>query len=246
MFAGGASVSLFFKQIFYNRLFWINDIDYYLYCFWVTLRDNPEELYEKVREYKDYYHDKDNKKEMFNKLKRDIVQYDTTMDIAVAYYILNKTSFSGLTQQGNFTPLAWDSNFSYSNIEKLLQGGRLLKNLHITNQDYEEVFKKINDGDFLFLDPPYDIDQFLYGKNGYNHRNFDHYKFNRLLKDCSEKKDIKFLITYNDNETVRDLYKDFYIYDKEFNYTMNFGNDKKGKKKNELFITNFKEKRGLF
>ncbi|MFW6311937.1 MAG: DNA adenine methylase [Nanoarchaeota archaeon] len=237
-FAGGASVSIFFKKLFSNNTFWINDIDYNLYCFWMSLRDNTEDLYNKVKFYKDTYHN-GNRKELFKKLKSEINNYDNIIDIAVAYYVLNKTSFSGLTQQGNFTPLAWDSNFSYNNIEKLRKGNEYLKDIYITNKDYSSILEDVYDGDFIFLDPPYDIDKFLYGNNGENHRNFDHYKFNRLIKKTNKEKDFKFLITYNDNEVLRDMYKEFYIYDREFNYVMNFGKEKKGNKKNEIFITNF-------
>lgn len=234
-FAGGASFSLFLKKMFPDKQFWINDLNYNLICFWNTLRENGEEMYEKVTEYRRKYNESEqSRRELFTYMKNHINTYESEFDRGVAFYILNKTSFSGLTEQGNFTPQAWDSNFSERNIKKILEGKEYVKDFYITSLDYRDVFNSVGENDFLFLDPPYDINIYLYGKDGALHRGFDHKEFSSMVKSLP----CKFLITYNDNEKIREWYKDFYIYDREFRYFMNHGTENKTRTKNELFISN--------
>lgn len=240
-FAGGASFTLFLNRLYPHKEYWINDIDYHLYCFWVVLQSRCKELYNAIILYKKEYDDR--RVDLFIRMKKEISQYDDMFDIAVAYYILNKTSFSGLTETGNFTPMAWDSNFSYRNIEKLLTGSKYLQDIRISNVDYVEVLKDVQENDFVYLDPPYDLkNKFLYGEKGKHHKGFDHLR----LKQCVDMLSCKFVMTYNDNEKLRQLYNDYYIYDESFTYTMNFGKAKKSRQRKEIFITNVDlQKRGL-
>ena len=59
---------------------------------------------------------------------------------------------------------------------------------------------------FLYLDPPYYLEDKskLYGKNGDMHLGFDH----QLLCDLLKNRD-NWLLSYNDCEVIRELYKDF-------------------------------------
>jgi DNA adenine methylase len=50
---GGGSVFLRVKQIYPRCQYWINDINYELYCFWKMTRDNVGALVDAVREIKE-------------------------------------------------------------------------------------------------------------------------------------------------------------------------------------------------
>lgn len=70
----------------------------------------------------------------------------------------------------------------------------------------------------MFLDPPYYLENKskLYGNNGDLHQDFNH----ELLFDLLNTKK-NWIITYNNCEYIRNLYKDFIIIDVNWSYSMN-------------------------
>jgi DNA adenine methylase len=80
----------------------------------------------------------------------------------------------------------------------------------------------------IFLDPPYYLEKAstLYGNNGDMHDTFDHYK---LYKCLLTKKN--WLMTYNNCDYIKNLYKDFIIIETSWSYGMN-----KSKKSSEIVI----------
>ena len=109
-----------------------------------------------------------------------------------------------------------------------------LQNVKINNLDFEEVIESVPDGSFLFIDPFYfnaDQDKFYahsFSKN-------EHFRLCRILNRHKER--IKFLITYDNSDAIRELYDwTLEIHDKEWNYTINRIDDQKnGKRKQDNF-----------
>jgi hypothetical protein len=115
-FIGGGSVAFYTTQAYPDIPIWINDLYVPLYNFWVQLRDNGEELSERLKEIKSKSSDfetQDKKdeahKELFNQTRIDINNQDG-LERAVSFFILNKCSFSGLTES-KFLPLLHDDIF---------------------------------------------------------------------------------------------------------------------------------------
>ena len=76
---------------------------------------------------------------------------------------MNKCSYSGLTENSTFSRTAANSNFSLVGADTLKQFSNLIKHWKITNIDYSEVMNAHgSENTFVFLDPPYDIKDFLY------------------------------------------------------------------------------------
>ena len=66
-------------------------------------------------------------------MQREVNDEDLSYkDKAVAFYVVNKCSFSGLTESSSFSKMASDSNFSIKGIENLKYYSRLIKNWKIT------------------------------------------------------------------------------------------------------------------
>jgi DNA adenine methylase len=221
-FIGGGSVAFYTTQAYPDVPIWINDLYVPLYNFWVQLRDNGENLSERLKQIKTDASDfgtqdaKDEAhRELFNQTRIDINNQDG-LERAVSFFILNKCSFSGLTENSTFSPTAARSNFSFVGIEKLKEYSKLTKNWKITNIDYSEVMNADGDDVFVFLDPPYDIKDFLYGKNREMHKSFDHDIFATNVYKCPH----KFMITYNVNEKLLGLYKDYYLREWKLRYSM--------------------------
>ena len=90
---------------------WINDKYFYLYNFWVQLRDNGTELAEKLKKIKtDILGDDDAHKELFNDYANTIGDLEP-LEKAVAFFVMNKCSYSGLTENSTFSVQASRSNF---------------------------------------------------------------------------------------------------------------------------------------
>ena len=243
-FIGGGSIAIEITKSNPDIPVWINDLYVPLYNFWVQLRDSGEELSERVREEKQRTLDEGDKdkvtekaKELFNKYKAEIDTYND-FEKAVAFFIMNKCSFSGLTENSTFSKTASNSNFSLVGADKLAQFSKLIKNWKITNIDYSEVMKENGLSDtFIFLDPPYDIKDFLYGKNREMHKSFDHNRFADDVYNCVH----KFMITYNVNDKLKELYKNYNLKEWKLRYSMAHRGDKGTDEnvKTELLVTNY-------
>ncbi len=243
-FIGGGSIAIEVTKSNPDIPVWINDLYVPLYNFWVQLRDRGEELSERVREEKQRTLDEGDKdkvtasaKELFNKYKEEIDTYDD-FEKAVAFFIMNKCSFSGLTENSTFSQSASNSNFSLVGADKLAHFSKLIKDWKITNIDYSEVMKESGSSDtFIFLDPPYDIKDFLYGKNREMHKSFDHDRFADDVYNCVH----KFMITYNVNDRLKELYKNYNLKEWKLRYSMAHRGDKGTDEniKTELLVTNY-------
>ena len=243
-FIGGGSIAIDITKSNPDIPVWINDLYVPLYNFWVQLRDRGEELSERVREEKQRTLDAgdsdkvtEKAKELFNKYKEEIDTYND-FEKAVAFFIMNKCSYSGLTENSTFSPTASNSNFSLVGADKLKEFSELIKHWKITNIDYSEVMKAYgSDNTFVFLDPPYDIKDFLYGKNREMHKSFDHDRFADDVYNCIH----KFMITYNVNDRLMELYKNYNLKEWKLRYSMAHRGDKGTDEnvKTELLVTNY-------
>ncbi len=243
-FIGGGSIAIQITKLYPDIPVWINDLYVPLYNFWVQLRDRGKELSERVREEKQRTLDAGDKdkvtakaKELFNKYKDEIDTYDD-FEKAVAFFIMNKCSYSGLTENSTFSQTASNSNFSLVGADKLAEFSELIKHWKITNIDYSEVMRAHGSSNtFVFLDPPYDIKDFLYGKNREMHKSFDHNRFAEDVYNCVH----KFMITYNVNDRLMELYKNYNLKEWKLRYSMAHRGDKGTDEniKTELLVTNY-------
>jgi len=262
-FLGGGSMALHVTQTRPNTKVWVNDAYYNLYNFWVQLRDKGPALHQELARIKspiEYVSkplrkekiDKsqwdssildniENHRDLFSKAKSEIASVDDFTK-AVYFFILNKCSFSGLGESSSFSEQASEQNFSMTGIDKLPAYSKLIKDWKITNVDYEYLLSaKGADDCFIFLDPPYDIKDDLYGKNGDMHSGFDHMRFYEDSVKCEH----DWMITYNSNEVLRKRFSDYYFNDWDLTYTMRSSKvyTEAQKERKELLITNYEREK---
>ncbi len=231
-FIGGGSVALMVSQNFPQMPVWVNDKYVYLYNFWTQLRDNGNELSYKLLEIKKSVEGNDvEHRKLFDDHKLKISQSEG-VDQAVSFFILNKCSYSGLTENSTFSVQASKSNFSQIAIKKLPVYSSIIQNWKITNLDYSELLKEKGNDVFVFLDPPYDIKSFLYGTDKKMHSDFCHVRFAKDVEECKH----KFMITYNVNDWLVERYKNFHQREFLLQYSMVH---RKNNKKSELLISNY-------
>ena len=240
-FLGGGSVALWVTKQYPDLLVWVNDLYEPLYNFWSQLQENGEDIQSKLLELKAKHNDQDKAKELFILAKEEIGNKAlSNTDRAVYFYIINKCSFSGLSEASSFSKQASDSNFSVRGIERLCEYQSIIKNWKITNYSYEfllsGVQEKVKDA-FVYLDPPYEIDSHLYGKKGDIHRYFRHDEF---FKECDKcKQDL--MVSYNSSQLIRDRFSNWKPYEYEHTYTMRStaSYTKAQKDRKELVLLNY-------
>ena len=240
-FLGGGSVAIHISKKYPHLKITVNDLYEPLMNFWTQLQQFGGDLTEKIRNYKSTHPDPDSAKELFLECKTRI--NDKSLDCverAAAFYIVNKCSFSGLTESSSFSKQASISNFSMRGIEKLPGYSEIISNWHINQYSYEYCFREdIHDDLFMYLDPPYDIKDNLYGKKGSMHKGFDHDKF---AEDCSQSK-VDQLISYNSDQLVKDRFTGLQWNAAEFDltYTMRSVGEymREQQKRKELLLFNY-------
>ena len=220
-FFGGGSFE-FYIQNNYNLNIIANDKFKPLYTFWNTCKNNKENLCNELNKYLSNI-----QKEDFIRLRAEIVNENDELKQSVMYFIINRCSFSGATLSGGFSLEASQKRFTQSSIDRV--NNLNLTKFNIFNLDFEEFINNNDDeNNFIFLDPPYYLEKKskLYGNNGDMHESFDHTK----LYNCISRKK-NWLMTYNNCDFIKNLYKDFEIIETSWSYGMN-----KDKKSSEIVI----------
>ncbi len=234
-FIGGGSVCLAVKQLFGNRIkhYWINDLNFDLYCFWMFAKTEIESLADQVEKIKQKYTDG---RELFNDLTRqDLVLSE--FDRAVRFFVLNRITFSGTVDSGGYSQQAFERRFTDSSIERLRKLSIHLSSIQITQGDYQNLLFQPGDNVFIFLDPPYlsATKSKLYGVRGKLHTDFDHERFANNMQNCSH----QWLITYDDSPEVRRLFKFAHIIEWTLQYGMNNYKQTSAAEGRELLIKNY-------
>ena len=109
-----------------------------------------------------------------------------------------------------------------------------LDNFTITNNDFVDfinitIDKINNEKSIMFIDPPYYLENKskLYGLNGDLHEHFSHNKLYDIIKVIK----CDWIMTYNNCDYIKTLYKNFTIIETNWTYGMN-----KSKKSSEIII----------
>ena len=236
-FLGGGSVAIHITKKYPKLTIWVNDLYEPLVNFWQQLQMFGTDLKNALADLKSSHNDPVSAKTLFlsSKVKVGDISVNN-FDRAVAFYIVNKCSFSGLTESSSFSPQASNSNFSMRGIEKLPDYSQLISKWRISNFSYDYMMDG-NRNVFMYLDPPYDIKDNLYGNKGSMHKGFDHDKF---AIDC-DNNDMDQLVSYNSDQLVKDRFKNWNAAEFDLTYTMRsvgeYMRDQKQRK--ELLLFNY-------
>jgi len=200
-FVGGGSIFIAVKGDMPDSIhFSINDINPNVYLFWRYLSENGEYFKDAVVSEKNRF---DAGRDLFKYYSNKEVEW-SDFEKAVRFFILNRITFSGLVDSGGYSQESYEKRFTESIIDRLIPLANLIKDIEITNLDYNDLLMKPGDDVFLFLDPPYfnSKGSRLYGKNGDLHTTFDHNKFAHDMKNCTH----RWLITCDDSLEIRGLF----------------------------------------
>lgn len=234
----------------------INDINYKLYSFYKEMQEKyPEariqldklqkeyeenqKVYEKLK-IKNPNEHIENKNEALYYLMRDAFNHkiNTQYLDSVVYFFINKTSYSGMIRynaEGKYNvPFGRYRNFNTKLITD--EHFKLLKRTEIYNYDYSKIFDMTKDGDFIFLDPPYDCVFSDYGNENYK-EGFGEDEHRRLANDFKNLSS-KALLVIGKTPLTKELYNKFIIEEYDKFYSVNIRNRFKADAKH-IIVTNY-------
>ena len=234
-FVGGGALFFYLKNlnILNSKKIYLNDKNAELINSYKQIKINPNKLLEKLEILKNNH-----SKEYFYKIRnldRDFDFYSLSEVFRAARFIyLNKTCFNGLCRynaKGNFnTPIGSYKNPKIYDKDLIFSVHKVLKNVSITNKDFEVVSLKAKKGDFVYFDPPYyplnKTSSFVsYTDNFSANEQIRLYKLFKML-DCEG---IKVLQSNSNTDFIKELYKDFEIIEVISKRAINCKGDKRGK-----------------
>lgn len=150
----------------------------------------------------------------------------TDLQRAARFYILVKESFGADLHSFGVRPKNMQNAVSY--IEEV---AKRLNTVIIENQDFERILKTYDNNEALFyLDPPYYKTEKYYTER---FRSEDHVR----LKEAIGRVKGKFLLSYNDCDYIRELYRDYNIIEVERMH--NLIQEEKKPRFKELLIKNY-------
>ena len=215
-FLGGGSVAIEIGKRYPHIDIWVNDLYEPLYNFWKVLQSDGQKLRDILIQLKQRHSDPSSAKQLFLDAKDYLAKpVGNSIDRAVSFYVVNKCSFSGLTESSAFSKQASESNFSVNGIEKLPEYSLMIKKWKITNLSYERMLSD-EEETYIYLDPPYEIKSNLYGKKGDMHKGFNHDEFATIC----DKSTSPILISYNSSQLIRDRFDGWTAAEFAHTYTM--------------------------
>lgn len=260
-FVGGGAMLFHMLQMFPKiRKVVINDINPFLVTAYRVVKDNPNELVERLKDIEFRYYELENEeaqKTFFLDI-REIFNEKLLDDIDRTSYLvfLNRTCFNGLYRvnaKGKFNvPFGRYSHPTICNGETIKADSAALNRVDITilNGDFEKTIDFIGEGYNLFyFDPPYRPLNATSSFNSYSKEDFNDEEQIRLRNFCAlldEKLGVNWMLSNADcsaknpdDRFFEELYKDFYISRVYASRAINANPSKRGKL-TELLICNYR------
>ncbi|MCI8326048.1 MAG: DNA adenine methylase [Clostridia bacterium] len=218
-FAGGAGVAL--ALLFNNQTdrIVINDYDVAIYSIWNAIINETDKFVSLIET-------KPISVEEWREQKKIYVEHNNeySIELAFATFYLNRTNRSGIIKAGPIGGYDQTGNYlidaRYNKVDLINRIRRIAKfkeRIILYNKEIREFIVDYlplyNYNSFAYFDPPY----FKKGKELY--KNFFNYTDHRDIAKLICKADIPWMLTYDDENEMVELYKDKYIKRYEINYS---------------------------
>ena len=226
-FAGGAGIawSLLIDGVV-DRVI-INDADKAVYSFWRAIMESTQWFVEKIRTTPITVNEWRKQRDILRNSKK------YSKELGFAMFFLNRTNRSGILDAG---PIGGydqageykiDCRFNRDElIRKILKIAEYRSKTKIYNQDISTFLKRFlpqgneNNEIFVYFDPPY------YEKGQRLYMNFFSSKDHERLRDSVALLDCRWIMTYDDNPEIEELYESYQKSHFSINYSLS--NKKKG------------------
>ena len=184
--------------------------------FWFYLIHDPKLLADKIQEYFNI-----DKAELRTWGKKLWSEQDPLMR-AVMFFILNRTTYGGTTVNGGLYADIYQ-RFTPSIINRVRESK--IVNLEVRFLDFRQSL--LLHDELAYLDPPYVGQDRLYAYSKISNQEFPHKELAEILKNREG-----WILSYNDNSMIRELYSGFEIIEPSWKY----GISNESKQSKELLI----------
>lgn len=232
-FAGGCGLAL---KLLFNKdvsSIIINDGDYAIYCIWHSILEHTNRLIESIENMEITLEEWKIQKEIYlNK------ENYSKFEVGLATLFLNRTNRSGIVKGGPIGGLKQEGNYKINCrfnkkaiINKIQKISEYKDKIELYNLDVRKLIDnniiKRKDNSFTYFDPPYIQKGPELYKNFFRHK--DHIELaNKIISNLDS---YNWIITYDDNKLVNELYKSYKL--EKFQLSYSAGNSKRG---NEIMI----------
>lgn len=163
---------------------------------------------------------------------------------AARFIYLNKTCFNGLyrvNSKGGFNvPFGKYKNPAICDTDGLRSSSIALRNAKLTHGSFQSILTKAKSTDFIYFDPPYQPLSKTSSFTSYTSEKFGEDEQKQLANIYRELSDRGCFVMLSNSDTplIRELYKDFYIYEVQANRAINSKAEGRGKI-TELLVINY-------
>lgn len=221
-FLGGGSI--FFSISGEHRAF-LSDINGELINSYKIVKEFPEKLMEILYTYK-------NNEKFYYKIRDSFPK--TEIERAAVFIFLNHTSYNGLyrvNKSGRYNvPYGNRKSVMFSE-NKFFKASNALRNTILEEKDFMNSLQYINEGDLVFLDPPYTVSHNNNGFIEYNKNLFsleDQYRLSYFI-DQVKIKNAYYILTNAAHSTIKEIFdKNDTIYELKRNSMIGGKNSSRG------------------
>lgn len=216
-FVGGGSV---FFSVPCDKERYINDLDTDLISVYEALKNRPLDFILKCCNIKapidgeELTSTKPGGRKIYNKrLKETFDELQKSDDSALRYFFTNRTVWAGRVNYDLPSRMYFSNpgGWNIINSNKLKLAAKCLKDVNISNKSYQDFLDQdFNSKDFLYIDPPYVINEKLSCESQlykFIFRKEDHILLHKIL--CQIKG--KIILSYDETQEILNLYKNWNI-----------------------------------
>lgn len=257
-FVGGGAVLFDILNKYELEEIYISDVNAELINTYQVIRNNVDDLLERLLKYQNEYlplaTEKRKiyylaKRDRFNELK--FLKTDNKIEKAALTIFLNKTCFNGLyrvNRKGLFNvPIGAYKNPCICDCDNLRNVSRRMQNVNIILGDYKQAAGFIDNATFAYFDPPYRPINTTSSFTSYTENSFDdehQVELSVFVREMAER-GAKVVVSNSDPKNINenddffdDIYADLQIKRVEATRMINSKSSKRGKIK-ELLISNY-------
>jgi len=169
-----------------------------------AVRDAPSEIVARLSE-----HQRQHNNEYYYFIRGSTPTH--RYDLAARFLYLNRTCWNGLYRvnlKGEFNVPRGTKNQIIAADEDFLDISKCLQNCEILSSDFENIIDRSDEGDLVYVDPPYTVKHNMNGFIKYNQSIFLWSDQVRLRDAClrAQKRGVTVIISNADHESIRELY----------------------------------------
>lgn len=198
-FLGGAAI---FFSLNIKKMSYLSDVNIELIETYIAIKHNPKEVINILESFK-------NNEEEYYQIRA--MKPSNKIECAARFIYLNQASYNGLyrvNQKGDYNvPYGFRKNTIY-NTDRILNASKKLQKTNIMYGDFTINKYKIQQGDLIFLDPPYTVSHNNNGFIEYNKNLFlldDQIRLSQYINYIKRKK-AYYILTNAAHNTIREIF----------------------------------------